>query len=102
MRKIYQSAPDVPQAIANKAVDIIERHFATEGARRAEDLPEESRIHLLRELQRCFQSELPARVRMRNGEPIYDWGSRRSEGFLNNLLRRLQRALRGDEADIPP
>jgi hypothetical protein len=58
MRKIYQSAPDVPQAVANKAIDIIERHFAANGVRRAEELPEESKIRLMRELQKLFYAEL--------------------------------------------
>ena len=58
MRKIYQSAPDVSQAVANKAIEIIERQFAVNGVRRAEDLPEEGRVRLLRELEGFFAIEV--------------------------------------------
>lgn len=79
MRKIYQSAPDVPQAIANKAIEIIERQFAANGVRRAEELPEESKVRLLRELQAFFASEFPPNVR---GEKA----ARYSQGFFASVL----------------
>ena len=94
MRRIYQSAPEVPQAIANKAIEMIERHLATNGVRRAEELPEESKVHLLRELQRFFQSELPPRMRG-NGETLaYGRTPRRSMRFITSILRRLERVFR--------
>ena len=96
MRKIYQSVPDVPQSLANKAVDIIERHFTASGVRRADDLPEESKVHLLRELDKFFQSELP-KMRTKDGELAYSWGSQRSGGFLNSIIRWLERVFRGDD-----
>ncbi len=80
MRKIYQSAPDVPQAIANKAIEIIERQFAANGVRRAEELPEESKVRLLRELQAFFASEFPPNVR---GEKK---AARYSLGFFASVL----------------
>lgn len=96
MRKIYPSVPDVPQAVANQATDIIERHFAANGVKRAEELPEESRVRLLRELQGFFRSELPPRMIGKGGELVYDWGSRRGGGFIPAILRWLNRVLRGD------
>lgn len=91
MRKIYQSAPDVPQVIANKAVEIIERHLTASGVRRAEELPEESKVHLLRELQKFFQSELPPQVVGKEGELTYSWGSRHRDRFVSAVLRWLER-----------
>lgn len=93
MRKIYQAAPDVPQAIANKAVDIIERHLNANGVRRAEELPEESKIHLMRELQRFFHADLSqglgsgdSLVSVRTSNPQSIWqGIRR---WLRGLVNR--------------
>jgi len=87
VRKIYQSAPDVPQALSNKAIEMIERHFAASGVRRAEELPEENKVRLFRELQRFFQSELP------NGEdaPVTDWDSDRREGLIGYLVNLVER-----------
>ncbi|HEY3298651.1 MAG TPA: hypothetical protein VGK34_08355 [Armatimonadota bacterium] len=76
MRKIYQSAPDVPQGIANRAIDIVERHMAASGVRRAEELPEENKVHLLRELQKFFQSELPPLVLGKEGKEVYARGDK--------------------------
>ncbi len=88
MRKIYQSVPDVPQALSNKAIEIIERHFTASGVRRAEDLPEENKIHLLRELQKFFQSELPANKKDGSG---YDWNPERRDGLLGYLINLAER-----------
>lgn len=94
MRKIYQSATDVPQAIANRAIDIIERHFTASGVRRAEDLPEENKIHLMRDLQNFFQSEMPAGyVRGENG--AYVWDTRRG-GILGIVIRWLSQVFRSE------
>lgn len=93
MRKIYQSAPDVPQSIANKAIDIIERHMVASGVRRAEDLPEENKIHLLRELQKFFQSDLPPIVQGKEGHEIYAWGSGGNRGLFSRAIHWLERIL---------
>lgn len=90
MRKIYQSVPDVPQAVANKAIDIVERHISASGVRRAEELPEESKVRLMRELQNFFMNEFP-HSRGEDGELIYDWGSRRHGGMWKSIVRWLQR-----------
>lgn len=82
VRKIYQSATDVPQAMSNKAIEMIERHFAASGVRRAEELPEENKVRLFRELQRFFQSELP------NGKDAQApaWDAYRREGLIAYLV----------------
>ena len=98
MRKIYQSAPDVPQAIANKAIDIIERQMVANGVRRAEELPEESKVHLMRELQTFFQSEM-TKVETANGESSYTWQSQHGGGILNTIRRWIDRLLRTADSD---
>lgn len=95
MRKIYQSAPDVPQPVANKAVDIIERHFVAGGVRRAEDLSEESKVHLLRELQRYFESQA-SQMGGKGGAGASD-GSEQQQGFVTRIIRRLQRFFGGGD-----
>ena len=93
MRKIYQSVPDVPQAIANRAIDIIERHLTSNGVKRAEELPEEGKVRLMREVQHFLQSELPD-LQERNGERSYDRRTRRREGFGASIVRWFQRMFR--------
>jgi len=88
VRKIYQSAPDVPQALSNKAIEMIQRHFAACGVRRAEELPEESKIRLFRELQKFFQSELPVSGKDAPGPA---WDSERREGLISYLVNLVER-----------
>ena len=88
MRKIYQTVPDVPQALSNKAIEIIERHFTASGVRRAEELPEENKIRLLRELQRFFQTELPANKKDGAGS---GWDAGRREGLVGYLINLVER-----------
>jgi hypothetical protein len=90
VRKIYQTAPEIPQALSNKAIEIIERHFTACGVRRAEDLPEESKVHLLRELRKFFQSELPAKENDGSGT---GWDQERREGLAGYLLNLVARTL---------
>jgi len=97
MRKIYQSAPDVPQAVANKAIDIIERHFAAAGVGRADDLPEENKVRLHRDLQNFFEAELP-HARKKDGGPAYDLGPH-GGGFLKSVVRWLGRVCRGQSSE---
>ena len=99
MRKIYQSAPDVPRAIANKAIDMIERHLVANGVRRAEELPEESKVHLLRELRRFFRSELPPKMSGNEDALARRWVSRRSRSLINRALRWLERVFRSRDAE---
>lgn len=91
MRKIYQSVPDVPQAIANKAIDIVQRHLAASGVRRTSELSEESRIHLYRELRSFFQTDLPPLVFDKDGEVVYAWGLGERRGMIGSIYRRLRK-----------
>jgi hypothetical protein len=86
MRKIYQAVPDVPQVVANKAIEIVERHLNALGVRRAEELPEENKVRLMRELQVFFMSEFP-HSRGKDGELIYDWSSHRAGGPWRSIVR---------------
>ena len=92
MRKIYQSVADVPQVIANKAIEIVERQFTAYGVRRAEELPEETKVRLMRDLQNFFMSEVP-HVRGREGELVYDWSSHSGGGACRAIGRWLKRVL---------
>lgn len=98
MRKIYQSVPDVPQVIANKAIEIVERHFTANGVRRAEELPEENKVRLMRDLQNFFLSEVP-HVRGREGELVYDWSSHSGGGVFRAIGRWLRRVLHRGEVE---
>ena len=64
MKKIHRHVADVPQNIADRGTEIVERHFQAYGVKRAIDLPEEGKIHLMREMRTFFADELP-----RHAEP---------------------------------
>lgn len=98
MRKIYQSVPDVPQVVANKAVEIIERHLTAVGVRRAEELPEENKVRLMRELQAFFMAEFP-HTRGEDGELIYDWSSHRGGGMWRSIGRWFRRVFHTGNMD---
>jgi len=89
LRKIFQSVPDVPQVVANKAIEIVERHLSASEVRRAEELPEETKVRLMRDLRNFFMSEVP-HVRGMEGELIFDWSSR-SGGTWSAMVRWLKR-----------
>ena len=59
MKKVYQHLPDVPAAVGERGAEIIERCLNAYGVARAEDLPEEGKVRLLRDLQGFFDAELP-------------------------------------------
>jgi len=59
MKKVSRHVPDVPQGIADRGTEIIERHFNAYGVKRASDLPEEGKVHLYREMQQYFAVEMP-------------------------------------------
>jgi hypothetical protein len=59
VKKVHRHVPDVPQNIADRGTEIVERHFQAYGVKRAMDLPEEGKVHLLREMQAFFAAELP-------------------------------------------
>ncbi|MBI3909753.1 MAG: hypothetical protein HY320_02330 [Armatimonadetes bacterium] len=63
MKRIHRQATEVPQAVADRGTELIERHLNTYGVARASDLPEEGKVRLYRDLQQFFARELP------NGPP---------------------------------
>jgi len=59
VKKVHRHVPDVPQNIADRGTEIVERHFQAYGVKRALDLPEEGKVHLMREMRAFFAAELP-------------------------------------------
>jgi hypothetical protein len=59
VKKVHRHVPDVPQSIADRGTEIVERHFQAYGVKRAMDLPEEGKVHLMREMKAFFAAELP-------------------------------------------
>jgi len=58
MKKLFSEIPDVQQGVANKVVRVIERHFRFHKVTRANDLSEEARVRLHRDLRALFDVEL--------------------------------------------
>lgn len=59
MKKVHRHVPDVPQSVADKGTEIIERCFQAYGVKRATDLPEEGKVRLYREMQQFLAAEVP-------------------------------------------
>jgi len=59
VKKVHRYAPTVEQNIADRSTDIVERHLTLYGVSRAQDLPEEGKVRLMRELQGFFGAEYP-------------------------------------------
>lgn len=59
MKRIHRNVPEVPQAVADRGTELIERYLAAYGVTRASDLPEEGKVRLYRDLQQFFERELP-------------------------------------------
>jgi hypothetical protein len=59
VKKVHRHVPDVPQTVADRGTEIVERHFQAYGVKRAMDLPEEGKVHLMREMKAFFATELP-------------------------------------------
>jgi hypothetical protein len=59
VKKVHRHVPDVPQGVADRGTEIVERHFQAYGVKRAIDLPEEGKVHLMREMRSFFSAELP-------------------------------------------
>ena len=64
MKKVNRYVPDVPQKVADRGTEIVERHLAAYGVSRAMDLPEEGKVRLVRELQGFFNHDLPEGMQM--------------------------------------
>jgi hypothetical protein len=60
VKKVHRHVPDVPQGIGDRGTEIVERHFQAYGVKRAMDLPEEGKVHLLREMRSFFAAEVPS------------------------------------------
>jgi hypothetical protein len=73
MKKISRHVPDIPQTMADRGTEIIERHFNAYGVKRASDLPEEGKVHLYREMQQYFAVEMPGGVQI---QPPTPWWAR--------------------------
>lgn len=64
MKKVNRYVPDVPQKVADRGTELVERHLAAYGVSRAADLPEEGKVRLIRDLRGFFDEELPDGLRM--------------------------------------
>lgn len=83
MKKVNRYVPEVPQRVADRGTEIVERHLAAYGVSRAADLPEEGKVRLMRDLRGFFEQELPDGLRMLNPSDV---GVR---GFLKRLWQRI-------------
>ena len=83
MKKVNRYAPEVPQKVADRGTEIVERHLAAYGVSRAMDLPEEGKVRLARELQGFFRHEIPEGLPMLNPNEV-GW-----RGSLHRAWRRL-------------
>lgn len=64
MKKVNRYVPDVPQKVADRGTEIVERILASYGVSRACDLPEEGKVRLMREMRGFFDQEVPDGLRM--------------------------------------
>lgn len=81
MKKVHRHVPDVPQRVADRGTDLVERYLAAYGVSRACDLPEEGKVRLARDLRAMFDRELP------DGLPMLDPSDLGWRGFLKRLAR---------------
>jgi len=59
VKRIHRNVPEVPQGVADRGTELIERYLSAYGVARASDLPEEGKVRLYRDLQQFFERELP-------------------------------------------
>ena len=85
MKKVNRYAPDVPQKIGDRGTEIVERHLAAYGVSRAQDLPEEGKVRLMRDLQGFFRRDVPEGLTMLDPADV-GW-----RGLLRRAVRRLFR-----------
>ena len=57
MKKIFPEVPDVSQSMANRATRIVERHLRLHRVNRVNELPEEAKVRLYRDLRFFIESE---------------------------------------------
>ncbi len=58
MKKVNRYVPDVSQTVGDRGTEVVERVLTAYGVARAEDLPEEGRVRLHRELTLFFENEI--------------------------------------------
>jgi hypothetical protein len=80
MKKVSRHVPDIPQGIADRGTEIIERQFNAYGVKRASDLPEEGKVRLHREMQQYFAAEMPGGLETKPPAP---WWMRLVTGIRN-------------------
>jgi hypothetical protein len=83
VKKVNRYVPDVPQRVADRGTEIVERHLAAYGVSRAMDLPEEGKVKLMRDLQSYFGREIPEGLQMLDPSEV-GW-----RGFLKRTWRAL-------------
>lgn len=57
MKKLFPEAPDVTASVANRAAKIIEKHMRLHRVEKAQDLPEEAKVRLYRDLRFLFEAD---------------------------------------------
>ena len=82
MKKVSRHLPDVPQGIADRGTEILERHFNAYGVKRASDLPEEDKVRLYREMQQYFAEEMPGGLEMKPPAPWWVRAATRIRSFF--------------------
>lgn len=91
MKKLFPEAPDVPQSVANRAVRVIEKHLRLHRVDRVNDLPEEAKVRLYRDLRFFFEGDGTA--------PGTGTGDRTIRGFFTRLWEKLEDFLSAAETD---
>jgi len=82
MKKLNRHVPDVSQGIADRGTEIIERYFNAYGVKRANDLPEEGKVRLYREMQQYFAAEMPGGVETPPSLPWWERAAQRLRSFF--------------------
>ena len=90
MKKLFPEAPDVPQSVANRAVRVIEKHLRLHRVSRVNDLPEEAKVRLYRDLRFFFEGD--------GSTPGTGTGDRTIRGFFSRLWEKLEDFLSAVEA----
>lgn len=88
MQKLFGTAPDVPQTVANKGARLIEGYLRRNRVSRAKELPDEERVRLLRDLRALFDAELGPVAR--NSDI---WATRRRRSPVQRFLEWLTDSL---------
>jgi hypothetical protein len=82
VKKTNRYVPDVPQRVADRGTEVVERQLAAYGVSRASDLPEEGKIRLMRELRATLDEELPDGVKLLDPSDV-GWRGALKRAWLN-------------------